>query len=170
MENSNQDPLKILKEMIGKLIDIESGKLGTVRSVDKEKYLCSVDPDDGGPQITDAKLTKGHVPKVGSKVALVGTHLKSKEEGDYSVAAVFDFEEKHIKAKKIIMEIDGDGTVALGSKDADEPAVLGNKLVDKLDEVMQLLMTHTHPSPGSPPSGMASVDFTSVKSDKTMLE
>lgn len=179
MEDKRNNSLEsVLDIIVNHHVRVSNGKLGKVKTVDKEKYLCKVEPNDGSPPLSDVRLTKGAVPKIGSIVAVVPTPLEDSKEDSWVVTTIFNFEEQHVKAeKKILLEVkDGkiiltatDG-ILLGSDSADEKAVLGNKLVSKLDELMQLLISHTHPGIGSPPAGLSPVDFNTILSDDIKLK
>lgn len=177
-KNQNLSLKELIDIIVNKYVKVSNGKLGKVKSVDKEKNLCKVEPFDGTPVLTDVQLSQGAVPKKGSTVAVMPTPLKDEKEDSWAVTTILEYDDQEIKANKSIklaveegkMTFTAKDGIVIGSEDADEPAVLGNKLIEKLDEIMQLLMTHTHPSIGSPPTGLTPLDFSTIKSDDVKLK
>jgi len=80
------------------------------------------------------------------------------ENQDKSVKILIEKDHVNIKVKNFQVDIKGDDEIViegkkikLWNKGSVEPAVLGNKLVSFLRELLQLLAQHTHP-PNSPPA------------------
>lgn len=92
-ETGNNTLIQTLSDIVNLVVKQKGGKRGTVKSVDEEKLLCNVDPDDGSAPIEGASLTSQGggvylVPEIGSKVTLVPLHLDDESENDFGVVQV----------------------------------------------------------------------------------
>lgn len=169
-DTGNLDLDNLIVDIVNAAVRQKGGKLGIVKSVDETSLSVSVDPDDKSAAIVGARLSAGSIPKVGSVVAVLPTHMESEEENSWEVVSVRELKSWRLKIEsELIVELDENGTIKLGAKDASEPGVLGSELVNKLDTIINLVQSHIHPLPGSPPDPFAPIDLTSIKSEKVFL-
>lgn len=156
--------------IVNQAVTQKGGKLGRVKAVDEESMTAKVDFNDKSAPAISAKLPAGMVPEAGSLVACLPTHLESEEENSWAISTIEEVKSFKISVEDFIVILRS-GTIRLGSEEASEPMVKGEVLVSKINEIINYINTHAHPTPGAkaePPLVLIGLD--DMKSEKAFVE